>query len=313
MEYIDAEVIEPLNDLDSLISNSNKKKLVFRIGCLSMIFLWLFLIFLYFILPAYRLESVKIHGLSNLTESDVLALGGYSTRTHILGINNKTFEKNLINKSNDLILKVDANISAFSSEISIIEDMPIFNYENKIFFLSLSDKDNYIQRVKDNLPGERALSVIAKINEDTNDITNLIDLHLLEKFNSVTKINDEVKKAINPFLGISFDTLKYISSIQYTSYFDTLNVYSLCDALIEYNSFKVVLKSIRYDTILDVFNSPESIQTIINNAKEMSQNEVTKNRMNLVDYKFLDEDKIVKDVYELHVSVNNHHVRIYIN
>lgn len=313
MDYIDAEVIEPLSDLDILISNSKKKKLIFRIGCLSLIFLWVFLIILYFILPSYRLESIKIDGLSSFSENDVLSLGGYSSRTHILGINNNTFEKNLTNKSDSLILKAKANISPFSSKVSIIEDMPIFNYENKIYFLSLSDKESYIERVKNNLPGERALSVVAKINEDTNDLTNLIDLHLIEKFTSVNKINDEVRKAINPFLGISFDTLKYISSIQYTSYFDTLNVYSLCDALIEYNSFKVVLKSIRYDTILDVFNSPESVKTIINNAKEMSQNEITRNRMSLVDYKFLDEDRIIENVYELHVSVNNHHVRIYID
>ncbi len=313
MDYIDAEVIEPLSDLDILISNSKKKKLIFRIGCLSLIFLWVFLIILYFILPSYRLESIKIDGLSSFSENDVLSLGGYSSRTHILGISNNTFEKNLTNKSDSLILKAKANISPFSSKVSIIEDMPIFNYENKIYFLSLSDKESYIERVKNNLPGERALSVVAKINEDTNDLTNLIDLHLIEKFTSVNKINDEVRKAINPFLGISFDTLKYISSIQYTSYFDTLNVYSLCDALIEYNSFKVVLKSIRYDTILDVFNSPESVKTIINNAKEMSQNEITRNRMSLVDYKFLDEDRIIENVYELHVSVNNHHVRIYID
>ena len=313
MDYIDAEVIEPLSDLDILISNSKKKKLIFRIGCLSLIFLWVFLIILYFILPSYRLESIKIDGLSSFSENDVLSLGGYSSRTHILGINNNTFEKNLTNKSDSLILKAKANISPFSSKVSIIEDMPIFNYENKIYFLSLSDKESYIERVKNNLPGERALSVVAKINEDTNDLTNLIDLHLIEKFTSVNKINDEVRKAINPFLGISFDTLKYISSIQYTSYFDTLNVYSLCDAVIEYNSFKVVLKSIRYDTILDVFNSPESVKTIINNAKEMSQNEITRNRMSLVDYKFLDEDRIIENVYELHVSVNNHHVRIYID
>lgn len=313
MDYIDAEVIEPLSDLDILISNSKKKKLIFRIGCLSLIFLWVFLIILYFILPSYRLESIKIDGLSSFSENDVLSLGGYSSRTHILGINNNTFEKNLTNKSDSLILKAKANISPFSSKVNIIEDMPIFNYENKIYFLSLSDKESYIERVKNNLPGERALSVVAKINEDTNDLTNLIDLHLIEKFTSVNKINDEVRKAINPFLGISFDTLKYISSIQYTSYFDTLNVYSLCDAVIEYNSFKVVLKSIRYDTILDVFNSPESVKTIINNAKEMSQNEITRNRMSLVDYKFLDEDRIIENVYELHVSVNNHHVRIYID
>ena len=45
----------------------------------------------------------------------------------------------------------------------------------------------------------------------------------------------------------------------------------------------------------------------------MTENEVTKNRMNLVTYKFLDDGREVENVYELHVAVNNHHVRIYIN
>ena len=275
--------------------------------------MWVFLLILYFILPAFKLETIKVKGNSNLLTQDVLSLGSYRESDHILGIKSSDFEKNVVNKSNGLILKASANITAFSSSVEIIEDMPIFNYENKIYFLSLSDKENYIERVKASLPGERALSIISKINEDTGDLSNLIDLHLLKKFDNVNKINDEVRKAINPFLGISFDTLKYISSIQYTSYFEESNLYSLCDALIEDDSFKIVLKSIRYDTILDVFNSPKAIENIIVNAKKMADNEVTKNRMNKVTYKYLDEDKEIEDVYELHVSVNNHHVRIYIN
>lgn len=313
MEYIDAEVIEPLQDLDSLMSKSKKRKTIYKISCLSLIFLWIFLLILYFILPSFKLENIKIKGNHYLTTNDVLSLGNYKSGNHILGIKSNDFENNLVSKSNGIILKANANISAFSSKVEIIEDMPIFNYENKIYFLSLNDKESYIERINSNLPIESANIIVAKINDDTNDLSNLIDLHLLQKFDSVTKINTEVKKAINPFLGISFDTLKYISSIQYTSYFEESNIYSLCDALIEYDSFKVVLKSIRYDTILDVFNSPKSIENIILNAKKMTENEVTKNRMNLVTYKFLDDGREVENVYELHVAVNNHHVRIYIN
>lgn len=313
MDYIDAEVIEPLEDLDSLMNKSKKRRLIYKFSCLSLVVTWIFVLILYFILPAFKLESIKVTGNNNLLPQDILSLGNYKQSDHILGITNSDFEKNVVSKSNDLVLKADAKISAFNSSVEIIEDMPIFYYENKIYFLSLSDKDNYVERIRNNLPGERAQSIIAKINEDTNDLSNLIDLHLLTKFDNVNKINDEIRKAINPFLGISFDTLKYISSIQYTSYFEESNIYSLCDAIIEYDSFRVVLKSIRYDTILDVFNSPKSIENIIQNAKNMAENSATKNRMNKVTYKFLDEDKEIEDVYELHVSVNNHHVRIYIN
>ena len=303
MEYIEAEVIESHNDLDILISKNNKKKSIYRIIFGSLVFTWIFLIVLYFILPKYRVESIEIKGLNILEKDDIIYLSKYDKNKHIINIDKRDLDTNLLNKSENIIIECNSQADIFNLKVDIIEDMPIFNYNERLYFLSLCDKEEYLNHINNCLPRESYYKISSKINKIAEN--DLIQLHFNKVFNKGLESEKEVNKIIDLFKGIDLESVSYIDDIQFTSYFDSLNTYSLLDAIISSGADKFVIKSIRYDTILDVFNSPNTIKNIINSATSM------KNKLNKINYHFLDSEVVYNDIYELHVTVNNHHVRIY--
>lgn len=273
--------------IDDQLSKRNVKYRRKKSFFFSLIFLWVFSLFLFLALPCFHVKSMDIKGLRNLRKSDIFCMMDVNEKASYLTFDKEESQENLNQNSSSLVSVVSFRADLFSSSLTIEEDFPVACVDGVGYFTSgrtFSEMKDEV--LKTNLSGSRKEELIEQLQEKCQS-GSLTQVYFAKG------VFDESSnsKVFLPFRDTSATILKGIDYVIYQSEnFMTMDVIYHDDETGKDFLFMDVL----YDKVNNVFKEKTFEKDVINACRKKSES------MSLLTYPI--KDGVELSVYAIKVN-----------
>lgn len=262
-------------------------KIIFG-SILSIVLVWLVC---YFSLDAFKVKSLKIDGLRNLTAEEFSTICQLDENASLLYFDGLEVEKNAISQSSGLILQANFNYSPFGGECFVTEDYPLASYHDEIFYSSLRSSDE----VKSDLASlpfdEGQIETLQEKLDAERETSSTISLHFpltMSQSDIDVALSNDNRLALASISSLDYEYVQYVEHVQFKS-----TDFSTFDACL-YNQKRAeryILENVDIVTLNLLFEE-NSLYSLGVSSEDM--NETT--------YNFLDGGKVQAYLFKVEVA-----------